>query len=245
MKIPNDWKLKIMLIRLQKILSENGICSRRAAEELILSGKVYVNNKRADLGDKADPKKDVITVNGKRLGISSEKVYLMLNKPRGFITSMSDEKGRRTVLDLIDLDVRVYPVGRLDYNSEGLLLLTNDGDITYKVTHPSHTLQKGYIVKVTGSLESALTDLQAPIEIDGRMTRPADVTVIRESSEGGVLLVYISEGRNRQIRRLCENAGLEIIRLKRVSIGEINLGKLPKGKWRHLTKKETDYLKKL
>lgn len=234
-----------MTERLQKIISENGIASRRAAEKLIAAGKVYVNHKRAQIGDRADAARDIIEVNGKRLNVTTEKVYLMLNKPRGYITTTNDEKQRKTVLDLIDTSVRVYPVGRLDYNSEGLLLLTNDGDMTYRATHPSHSLTKEYIVSVRGKLDSALTVLKSPIVIDGSETRPADVSVIRENSEGGVLLVRISEGRNRQIRRLCESAGLTVLRLKRISIGEISLGKLPKGKSRNLTSAEISYLKKL
>lgn len=231
--------------RLQKLISQCGIASRRAAEELILAGKVCVNGVVANLGDKAELGVDVITVNGKPLLAQENHVYIMLNKPRGYITSMKDEKDRRTVCDLVKTDVRVYPVGRLDYQSEGLLLMTNDGDFTYQLTHPKHDVPKEYLVTVSGDLESALVPLQLPMVIDGRETAPADVEVLKEHSGGGLLSIIIHEGRNRQIRKLCEAAGLTVSRLKRVAIGELTLGKLPSGRWRMLTEEEVTYLKEL
>ena len=233
-----------MLERLQKIIAAAGVCSRRAAEQLILDGKVYVNGSVAGLGDKADPTSDVIEVSGKIIS-NSQKFYIMLNKPRGYITSLDDEKDRKTVNELVDVGTRVHPVGRLDYNSEGLLIMTNDGALTYKLTHPSSEIPKGYIVTVRGNLEEALTTLKTPIEIDGKLTSPADVSVLRENSEGGLLYITIHDGRNRQIRRLCEAAALKVLRLKRVSVGELVLDKLPSGRWRHLTEKEVKYLKSL
>ncbi len=233
-----------MLERLQKIMSACGECSRRSAEKLICDGKVRVNGVVASLGDKADPERDVIEVCGKVIS-SGEKYYIMLNKPRGYITSLDDEHDRRTVNELVDVGVRVYPIGRLDYNSEGLLLMTNDGELTYRLTHPSHEIPKGYIVTVRGNLEKSLTELKLPIEIDGRMTRPADVTVLQENAEGGLLHIVIREGRNRQIRRMCEAADLKVVRLKRVTIGDIALDKMPAGRWRHLTEGEVKYLKSL
>ena len=231
--------------RLQKILSAAGVASRRAAEKMIESGRVTVNGITANLGDKADPVNDEIAVDGKIITKKDEHVYLMLNKPRGYITTVKDEKDRRTVLDLIDIDQRVYPIGRLDCNSEGLLLLTNDGELTNKLTHPSHTVGKQYIVKVRGNIDSALTRLRLPFVIDGRETAPAQVAVLREDAQGGLLSFVIYEGRNRQIRRMCEESELEVVRLKRVAIGGLELGRLPGGRWRYLTEDEVDYLKGL
>ncbi len=230
--------------RLQKIIAASGVCSRRKAEELITAGKVRVNGLVASLGDKADADSDVIEVSG-RVITDSAKYYIMLNKPRGYITSLDDEKDRKTVNELVDVGTRVHPVGRLDYNSEGLLIMTNDGALTYRLTHPSSEIPKGYIVTVRGKLEDAITTLKSSIEIDGRATRPADVNVLREDSEGGLLHITIREGRNRQIRRMCEAANLRVLRLKRVSVGDLVLDKLPAGRWRHLTEKEVKYLKSL
>lgn len=230
--------------RLQKIIAACGECSRRNAEKLILDGKVKVNGHVASLGDKADASSDVIEVSGKIIS-GTEKYYIMLNKPRGYITTLDDEKDRKTVSELVDVGTRVHPVGRLDYNSEGLLIMTNDGALTYRLTHPSHDIPKGYIVTVRGHLEEALTTLKSSIMIDGKATRPADVTVLRENSDGGLLHIIIREGRNRQIRRMCEAANLKVLRLKRVTIGDLTLDKMPAGRWRHLTDKEVQYLKSL
>lgn len=233
-----------MLERLQKIIAGCGECSRRSAEKLILDGKVRVNGVVASLGDKADASSDVIEVSGKVIS-GTTKYYIMLNKPRGYITTLDDERDRKTVSELVDVGTRVYPVGRLDYNSEGLLLMTNDGELTYRLTHPSHDIPKGYIVTVRGHLEDSLTTLKSPIMIDGKETRPADVTVLRENSDGGLLHIVIREGRNRQIRRMCEAANLKVLRLKRITIGDLALEKMPAGRWRHLTEREVKYLKSL
>ncbi len=230
--------------RLQKIMAACGVCSRRAAEKLILDGKVRVNGNVAALGDKADSETDVIEVSGRVIS-GGQRFYIMLNKPRGYITSLDDERGRKTVNELVDVGTRVHPVGRLDYNSEGLLIMTNDGELTYRLTHPSHEIPKGYIVTVRGHLETALTTLKASIVIDGRETKPADVTVLRENSDGGLLHIIIREGRNRQIRRMCEAADLQVLRLKRITIGDLALDKMPAGRWRHLTEREVKYLKSL
>jgi len=230
--------------RLQKIIAASGECSRRNAEKLISDGKVRVNGIVASLGDKADTAEDVIEVNGKTIsGVT--KYYIMLNKPRGYITTLDDEKDRKTVAELVDVGTRVHPVGRLDYNSEGLLIMTNDGELTYRLTHPSNEIPKGYIVTVRGNLEEGLTPLKSPIEIDGKMTRAAEVKVLRENSEGGLLHITIHEGRNRQIRRMCEAADLQVLRLKRVSLGDLMLDRMPAGRWRHLTEGEVRYLKSL
>ncbi len=233
-----------MLERLQKIISACGECSRRGAEKLIEEGKVTVNGTVAHIGDKADSARDVIEVNCKVIS-GGKRYYIMLNKPRGYITTLDDEHGRKTVSELVDVGTRVYPIGRLDYNSEGLLIMTNDGELTYKLTHPSHDIPKGYIVTVRGKLEDALTVLKSPIEIDGKMTRPADVNVLRENAEGGLLHITIREGRNRQIRRMCEAAQLRVVRLKRITIGDLVIEKMPAGRWRHLTESEVRYLKSL
>ena len=230
--------------RLQKIIAACGECSRRNAEKLITDNKVKVNGKIASLGDKADPSRDVIEVCGKVIS-GGQRFYIMLNKPRGYITTLEDERDRKTVSELVDVGTRVYPVGRLDYNSEGLLIMTNDGELTYRLTHPSNEIPKGYIVTVRGHLETALTTLKSPIMIDGRETKPADISVLRENSEGGLLHITIREGRNRQIRRMCEAADLKVLRLKRVSVGDLVLDKMPAGRWRHLTDKEVKYLKSL
>lgn len=230
--------------RLQKILSTCGICSRRAAEKMIDDGRVTVNGEVAHLGQSADIDNDIITVDGKLIA-QPKKTYIMLNKPRGFITTSSDEKGRRCVLDLIDIPTRVYPVGRLDYNSEGLLILTNDGALTQELTHPSHEIGKQYIVTVKGDVDEALTALRLPFVLDGRETVPAQAQVLRETAEGGTLSITIYEGRNRQIRRMCEMSGLEVVRLKRVAIGKLEMVGLRAGEWRYLTDKEVAYLKGL
>ena len=229
-------------IRIQKIIADSGFCSRRKAEEYISSGKVKVNGHPCKLGDKADAVKDIITVNGERIYFSPKRklYYIMLNKPRGYVTTMSDEQGRRSVADLItDIDDRVYPIGRLDRNSEGLLLFTNDGDFANMIMHPSHHITKTYRVTIHGKVDDdAIVKLSVGVEIDGRKTMPATVNVVTEEEKRTVLLITISEGRNRQIRKMCEAVGLEVARLKRTSIGPIKLGMLKPGEHRELTKEE-------
>lgn len=233
--------------RVQKILAQAGICSRRAAEELIRAGRVTVNNRKIGLGDQADAGRDTICVDGKRVRESERKVYVMLNKPRGFVSTLSDERGRRTVRQLVrDCGARVYPVGRLDADSEGLLLMTNDGALTCKLTHPRHEVDKLYYVRVKGDLKN-VDRMREPIEIDGRMTTPAGVEVLDAPTAGySLLAVTLREGRNRQVRRLCEHAGLEVRRLKRMKIGALELDPaLRPGAWRMLTEAEVAYLQSL
>ncbi len=226
--------------RLQKILASRGVASRRKAEELIEAGHVSVNGVKATLGDKADPDKDIIKVKGARLPGRGDLVYIMLNKPRGYITSMSDEKGRPTVVELVqDIGERVYPVGRLDWDSEGLLLLTNDGDFANTVAHPSNNKEKTYIVTVEGNVERALEKLRSPMVIDGYKIRPAKVDIIAPDR----LSIKIKEGRNRQVRKMCAASGLTVLTLKRTAIGNVELGKLKLGTWRDLTRQEIDSLK--
>lgn len=233
--------------RVQKILAEAGVCSRRAGEQLIEAGRVTVNGRKVRLGAQADSERDLICVDGKRIGAVEKKVYIMLHKPRGFVTTLSDERGRKTVRQLIKgCGARVYPVGRLDADSEGLLLLTNDGALTYALTHPRHVIRKVYYARVKGDLKN-VERLREPIEIDGRMTSPAEVNVLDAPAEGYSLLEFIiHEGRNRQIRKLCEQNGFEVRRLKRMKIGDLPIDPgLKVGGWRHLTEEEVKYLKSL
>lgn len=227
-------------IRLQKHLSECGVASRRKAEELISLGKVKVNGHIASLGDKVDPVRDKVTVRGKNVSAVNEKVYIMLHKPRGFVTTMSDEEGRKCVSDLVkDVGTRVFPVGRLDRNSEGLLIMTNDGELANRLTHPSSHVNKTYRVTVDGSVtDEQLSRLCTGMEIDGRKTLPCDVFIGEKKTDRTVLIFIIHEGRNRQIRKMCEAVGLAVLRLKRTEIAGVKLGMLPQGKWRNLNEKE-------
>ncbi len=231
-------------LRLQKFLSECGVASRRKAEDLIAAGKVRVNGKVASIGDKVDPKKDAVTVFGKKVVKTKHNTYIMLHKPRGFITTLSDEMGRKCVAQLIeDVGTRVYPVGRLDRDSEGLLLLTDDGEFANAMTHPTKHVPKTYRVTVRPSVnEDQITALTSGIEIDGRMTMPSEVRVISRQEGRVVLEIIIYEGRNRQIRKMCEALGLEVARLKRTQIGSVKLGMLKQGDWRNLTDEEVHKL---
>lgn len=234
------------LTRLQKILADRGVASRRKAEELIEQGHVRVNGHPAKIGDKADDRRDVITVRGKRIDPPPELLYLMLHKPRGYITTLSDENGRKCVADLVrDVGVRVYPVGRLDKDSEGLLLLTNDGAFSNAMMHPTAHVPKRYRVTVRSEVTAEhLLQFEQGIVIDGKKTLPAEAAVVTEekatpdSPARTVLEIVLYEGRNRQIRKMCEALSLDVIRLKRIAIGTVKLGMLPLGKWRHLDPKE-------
>lgn len=236
--------------RLQKILSGAGICSRRAAETYITEGRVKVNGITANLGDSADLDQDEILVDGRRIGKKTPRmVYIMLNKPRGYVTTLSDEAGRKTVADLIqDVPERVYPVGRLDMHSEGLLLLTNDGQLAYSLMHPSHEVYKEYLVKLTPDeegLPSPEKPLSGVIELDGERLLPAKCRLLTKTENGYILTIAIRQGKNRQIRRMCAKCGYTVNSLKRVSEGDVKLGELPSGRWRYLTEAEVRYLKSL
>ena len=230
--------------RLQKIISASGLMSRRAAEELIAAGKVSVNGVTAALGDKAEAGIDRILVDGKVLPSAGEKLYIMLNKPRGYVTTLSDEKGRKNVTELIkELGTRLYPVGRLDMYSEGLLLMTNDGDFANRLMHPSHQVDKCYHTWVKGEdMGWAVELLRCPMEIDGYVTSPAQVDILELKGEEALLGITIHEGRNRQVRKMCEAAGLKVTRLMRVSEGGVKLGTLKSGRWRRLTEEELNML---
>ena len=230
--------------RLQKILSGRGICSRRKAEELISAGRVSCNGITAQLGDAADPEVDEILVDGKPLPSQNDSVYIMLNKPRGYVTTLSDEKGRPNAAQLIDCGIRVYPVGRLDMDSEGLLLFTNDGEFANRLMHPKHEVDKTYRVLVQGYSEENLERLKQPVELDGYLIRKPGVKLLRTRDKGQAqLLVTIHEGRNRQVRRMCDAAGMKVLRLQRICEGDLKLGNLEAGKWRYLTPEELASLK--
>lgn len=232
--------------RIQKILAQAGVCSRRAAEERITAGRVTVNGRPARLGSKADAHHDHICVDGKPIARAERKCYLMLHKPRGYVTTLHDEKGRRDVSQLVaDCSVRVYPVGRLDYDSEGLLLMTNDGDLAFQLTHPRHEVPKRYFISVRGDVER-LSELSKPMKIDGHALAPAKVWVLRQSEGQAAIEMVIHEGRNRQIRKMCEKCGFSVRRLKREKIGDLELDHdLPAGKWRNLTPTEVEHLKSI
>lgn len=231
--------------RLQKIISARGVASRRKAEELILAGQVTVNGSPASLGDTADPETDEIRVAGQPLPSGERHVYILLNKPRGYITTLSDEKGRSNVTQLVaDCGVRVYPVGRLDMDSEGLLLLTNDGAFANALTHPKHEVEKTYDVWVTGYTPGGEVRLARPITLDGYTIRPPKVRLLKAEGSIARFRVTIHEGRNRQVRRMCESAGMHCTRLRRIQEGGLSLGPLPVGKWRYLTEEEVRRLQK-
>lgn len=231
-------------VRLQKMMADCGIASRRKAEEMIAAGAVKVNGVVAQIGDKVDVKKDKITVHGKPVVTHVHNVYVMLNKPRGFITTMNDEMDRKCVAELVsEIPERIYPVGRLDRESEGLLLMTNDGEFANAMTHPSRHVSKTYRVTVRPSVtEDQLTQIAVGIEIDGQRTAPADVRVISQEPGRVVLEIVLYEGRNREIRKMCEALQLDVARLKRIAMGPVKMGMLQPGKWRALT---ADEIKKL
>lgn len=226
--------------RIQKLISACGLASRRAAEEWIAAGRVTVNGEKARLGDRADLDRDTVLVDGKLLAPGGGRTYLMLNKPRGYVTTLSDEKGRKTVIDLVaGCGTRVWPVGRLDMDSEGLLILTDDGALTHQLLHPSHEVDKEYLVWVTGNVNKALPILSAPMTLDGERLAPAQVRRGRDSGGVHQLSVTVHQGKNRQVRRMCAQAGLEVLRLKRVREGPLSLDRsLKAGQWRTLTDRE-------
>ena len=233
-----------MTERLQKILASRGTCSRRKAEAMILSGRVSVNGQAALLGQSADPEVDIILLDGKPLPSSGEFVYIMLHKPRGYVTTLSDEKGRPNVTQLVQCDTRVYPVGRLDMDSEGLLLLTNDGELANSLMHPRGEVDKTYEVWTRAYRNGCEKLLERRIVLDGRQIAAPVVRLLSAQADQAHLLITIHEGRNRQVRRMCQAAGMRVTRLRRISEGALSLGDLPKGCWRFLTEDEITKLKK-
>ena len=233
-----------MAERLQKILSARGVASRRTAETWIQQGRVTVNGIPAQLGDTADPEQDEILLDGKPLPQGQEPVYILLNKPRGYVTTLSDEQGRPNAAQLVaDCGVRVYPVGRLDIDSEGLLLFTNDGAFANALMHPKHQVKKTYDVWVTGYVPGAEIRLARPIELDGYTIRKPEVKLLKAEGNRARLRVTIHEGRNRQIRRMCQAAGMTVTRLRRIREGSLSLGDLAPGAWRYLTREEVARLR--
>lgn len=235
-------------MRIAKFLASAGVASRRKSEELILEGKVSVNGKIIDeLGMQIDPENDIIKVGNKRVKAPEEKIYLMLNKPVGCVSTCSDDKGRQTVLDYVkDIKERIYPVGRLDFTTEGLLLLTNDGELANKLTHPSHEVGKRYLTIINDVLTADdVKKLEKGIFIEGGKTAPAKVKILKSEPGRTELTIIIHEGRNHQVKKMFEALEKNVIFLKRISVGDINLGQLKKGEYRHLTEEEVQYLKSL
>lgn len=233
-----------MTERIQKILSARGVASRRKAEEMIQQGLVTINGRTARLGDSADPDADEVLISGKPLPSQEALVYILLNKPRGYVTTLSDEKGRPNAAQLVaDCGKRVYPVGRLDMDSEGLLLFTNDGEFANSLMHPKHEVKKTYETWVTGYVPGGEVRLSRPITLDGYTIRPPKVKLLKAEGQKAKFLVTIHEGRNRQVRRMCEAAGMHCTRLRRVKEGTLSLGDLPLGKWRYLSEQELEKLK--
>ncbi len=231
--------------RIQKILSAHGVASRRRAEELIAAGRVTCNGQVCRLGDSADPETDTILLDGRPLPSRQDFVYIMLHKPRGYVTTLSDEKGRPNAAQLVaDCGTRVYPVGRLDMDSEGLLLFTNDGEFANQLMHPRHMVEKVYEVWVTGFGREKLEALSQPVELDGYRIQRPKLKLIRSQGQQALLQITIHEGRNRQIRRMCQMAGMQVTRLRRISEGSLKLGKLALSKWRFLTPEEVAQLRK-
>ena len=230
--------------RLQKLIASAGLCARRTAEEWIAAGRVCVNGAVASLGDRADLETDTVTVDGAPLPGKPVAVYLMLNKPRGYVTTLSDEYGRRTAAELVaDCGVRVYPVGRLDRDSEGLLLFTNDGELAQRLLHPRHQVDKVYLVTVRGDIRGAAERLMAITQLDGEPIAPAQAAEVSRHEGQAVLRVTIHQGKNRQVRRMCGQIGLHVVRLQRIQEDSLLLGDLPAGKWRYLTDQELQGLK--
>ena len=235
------------MIRLQKFLADSGICSRRKAEEHILAGDVLVNNKIVtELGLKVDEKRDKVYFKNKPVKIEQKKVYIMLNKPEGCVTTSKEQFDRKTVFDYINIKERVVPVGRLDYDTSGLLILTNDGDLTYKLTHPKHSIKKVYIAKVYGiPNKEKLERFKNGLIIDDYKTAPASIQILEKYNKYSTLRITITEGKNRQVRKMCDTIGHKVIILKRIAIDKISIGNLKIGEYRYLTKEEISYLKKI
>ncbi len=236
------------MMRLQKYLANAGVASRRSAEKMIGEGRVAVNGDIVrEMGVQIDENYDVVEVDGEIIKNTEKKYYIMLNKPAGFVTTVSDDKGRPTVMELVsDISARIYPVGRLDYDTEGLLILTNDGDLTYKITHPKHDIAKTYVAEVTGNVTmDTILQLRRGVVIDGQKTSPAEVEVVGATQYGTKVEITIHEGRNRQVRKMFEALGCIVKKLKRTKEAGLTLGHLPLGKWRKLSESEVNMLKKI
>jgi 23S rRNA pseudouridine2605 synthase len=234
-------------MRLNKFISNSGYTSRRKADELIFEGKVKINGEIVkEPGSQVDISEDVVEVEGKTIGLEEELKYILLNKPVRYISSVKDQFSRPSVIDLVDVEERVYPVGRLDFDSSGLIILTNDGDLTYRLTHPKHNIYKTYIVRINGLIDDeTIEKLQKGMYIDNYRTRPCKISYVKDDGRKSVLRVSILEGRNRQIRKMFEKFDFRVVSLRRISVGEISLGELEPGQWRYLRDDEVKYLKDL
>ena len=235
------------MIRLNKYMADCGVDSRRNCDKIIAENRVRVNRKPVcELGFMINELNDTVTVDGKKIKPKTKNVYIMLHKPKGYVTTVKDEKDRKTVMELVDVKTRIYPVGRLDYDTEGLLLLTNDGSLTYKLTHPKHEVVKKYLAKIEGEIsESELEVLRSGVVIDGQKTAPAKVKVSGKDDKLTKVEVMIHEGKNRQVKKMFEAVGKQVVFLKRTEIGDIKLGGLTRGTWRYLNEKELEYLNKI
>lgn len=235
------------MMRLNKYMAECGVDSRRNCDKIILEKRVRVNKKLVcELGFVVNEFNDTVTVDGKKITLKNKNVYILLHKPKGYVTTVKDEKGRKTVLELVDVKTRIYPVGRLDYDTEGLLILTNDGELTYKLTHPKYEVEKKYVARIEGDVsESELDVLRNGVVIDGKKTAPAKAKLLEKNSHDCKVELTIHEGKNHQVKKMFEAIKKQVIFLKRTELGEIKLGGLGRGSWRYLNEKETEYLKSL
>ncbi|WP_416197945.1 MAG: Pseudouridine synthase [Sporanaerobacter sp.] len=235
-------------MRLQKYMALCGVASRRKSEKMIQEGKVKVNGKVVnELGTTVDPNRDIVAVDNKKIKLEKKKIYIMLNKPVGYVTTVKDEYNRKKVIDLIDgIDERIYPIGRLDYDTSGLLFLTNDGELTYKLTHPSFEIEKVYIAKIQGIPNHVeLNNFRNGLKIDDYITSKSEINILKKYADSSIVEIKIHEGKNRQVRKMCDKINHPVIELKRVSIANIKLGTLKEGEWRYLKDNEIEYLKKL
>ena len=234
-------------MRLQKYLASCGVASRRKCEELISKGIIKVNgNVITEMGHKVEPGKDIVTMNEKTIELKKKMIYVLLNKPTGYVTTVSDQFNRDKVTDLVNLPYRLFPVGRLDYNTSGLLILTNDGELTFKLTHPKFKVPKTYIAKIKGKIkDNEILLFEKGLPIEDYVTSPAKIRIISEDQNDSIVKITIREGKNRQVRKMCEAVGHPVMSLKRIAMGDISLSNLPIGTWRYLTPKEINYLKEL
>ncbi|QUH20736.1 pseudouridine synthase [Alkaliphilus sp. B6464] len=234
-------------MRLQKFLATCGVASRRKSEELIISGRVKVNgNIITEMGFKVNPDIDNVFVDDKNVVLEERKVYIMLNKPTGYVTTVAEQFNRKKVTDLVDVPYRIFPVGRLDYNTSGLLILTNDGELTFRLTHPKFKVEKVYVAKIKGvPTKDELTAFENGLEIENYITAPSKIKILKELNGNCVVEITIREGRNRQVRKMCDTIGHPVLELKRIKMGRIHLGNLEVGNWRYFTEREIDYLKQL
>ncbi len=234
-------------MRLQKFLADCGVASRRKSEELINSGRVKVNGKTVTkMGFKVDPEVDLVCVDDKNIVLEGHKIYILLNKPKGYVTTVREQFNRKKVIDLINVPYRIFPVGRLDYNTSGLLILTNDGELTYKLTHPKFEVPKVYVAKIKGIPDNdKLNSFENGLEIENYVTAPAGIRVLKKLGKDCFVEITIREGKNRQVRKMCDAIGHPVSELKRIKVGKIDIGNLEVGNWRYLTEQEVEYLKQL